>query len=246
MGRIESGNVFKSNSSGDFVVIEDMGCNSVLIEFLETKTQRILKRGKVKSGNVRDHNAKSIFNVGVTGCKYPTKVGGKRLREYELWRGMLRRCYSSEGRFKTYSDTEVSENFKHYEYFYDWCPHQIGFENEGWCLDKDLLSGGLLYSEETCVFIPEVINLAVSLKKSIRGDLPIGISHHKKTNTYISQVSMYGTPVKLGYYKTKEEAFSKYKLAKERYLKELANTWYGKIDKRVYEILINYDIHCGL
>lgn len=45
-----------------------------------------------------------------------------------------------------------------------------------------------------------------------------------------------------GSYGSVEEAFSAYKVAKERYLKELAEKWKGKIDDRAYEALINYEV----
>ena len=38
------------------------------------------------------------------------------------------------------------------------------------------------------------------------------------------------------------EAFYDYKAAKEAYIKEVANKWRDKIDPRVYEALMNWEV----
>lgn len=74
-------------------------------------------------------------------------------------------------KYPTYKDCEVSENFKSYEYFYEWCNKQIGFGNEYWQLDKDLLiKGNKVYSENTCHFIPKEINLVLTKSDKKRGE----------------------------------------------------------------------------
>ena len=46
----------------------------------------------------------------------------------------------------------------------------------------------------------------------------------------------------LGYFKTELEAFNAYKVAKESFVKEQAEKWKGKVDDRVYEALMNYQV----
>ena len=41
---------------------------------------------------------------------------------------------------------------------------------------------------------------------------------------------------------TPEEAFQAYKIAKEQYIKEVANKWRDKISENVHKALINYTI----
>ena len=44
------------------------------------------------------------------------------------------------------------------------------------------------------------------------------------------------------YFNTELETFNAYKIAKESYLKDLANKWKGKIDERAYEALMDYEV----
>ena len=48
----------------------------------------------------------------------------------------------------------------------------------------------------------------------------------------------------MGTFKTPEEAFSAYKVAKEAYIKEVATKYYndGKIARNVYDALMNYKV----
>ena len=48
--------------------------------------------------------------------------------------------------------------------------------------------------------------------------------------------------INLGTYNTPEEAFDTYKVAKEQYIKEVADKWKNSITERVYQALMNYSI----
>ena len=84
---------------------------------------------------------KLVQGVGIIGSRYKITDGGKMLLEYDCWKGLLRRCYDSKLHEKcvTYRNCTCSDNFIHYEYFYEWCNKQVGFGNKGWHLDKGLL-----------------------------------------------------------------------------------------------------------
>ena len=164
---------------------------------------------------------------------------------------MLRRCYSTTLKKKcpTYEGCEVSENFKYYEYFYEWCHKQIGFGVDGngnpFQLDKDLLvKGNKVYSETICVFLPNEINSLLTKRTASRGEYLIGVSWSKTNKAFKAQVSKNkGKSGHLGYFKTEIEAFNAYKTAKESFVKELANKWKSQIDIRAYEALMNYEVN---
>ena len=239
------GKVCKSKSSGDFKILK-YNSKNVEIQFVNTGFETTVQLVQVKSGKVKDRYLPSVYSVGILGSKYPSKVNGRNTKEYDLWYSMLRRCYSDNSKKKhpTYEGCEVSDNFKSYEYFYEWCQSQIGFGNKGWHLDKDLLiKGNKVYSESTCVFLPSEINTVLVKHTPSRGKHPIGVSWYSKSKTFIAQVNKNkGKPENLGYFKTEIEAFNAYKTAKEFFIKELANKWKGQIDVRAYEALMNYRV----
>ena len=184
-----------------------------------------------------------VFGVGFNDGKYPAKVNGKTIKEYNLWCGLLERCYCPKLQKKrpTYIGCLVSENFKSYSYFYDWVQKQIGFGEKGFQLDKDLIfKGNKLYSEETCLFLPSELNSLLTTRKAARGILPVGVSangngfqaetHHGTNSPYI------------GRFNTPELAFQAYKQVKEAFIKRQAEKWKNFIDPRAYEALMCYEV----
>ena len=244
------GKVFKSKSSGDFKVLKYNDSANVVIQFLKTGYETLVQLTNVRNGYIKDPYLPSVYGVGILGTKYPSKVSGVTTKEYVPWCSMLKRCYSDSYKKKnpTYKDCEVSENFKSYEYFYEWCHKQVGFGNDGngnpFHLDKDLLiKGNKVYSENTCVFIPSEINSLLIKREALRGEYLIGVYWSKTNKAFRARVNKNkGASEHLGYFNTELEAFNAYKVAKETYIKEQANKFKSQIDPRAYEALMNYTV----
>ena len=134
--------------------------------------------------------------------------------------------------------------FECYSDFYDWCDTQIGFGEYGFQLDKDLLEkGNKLYSENTCVFIPQEINKIFTKRNNLRGDLPIGVYYNNEMHKFSATVNLNtGKPVRIGFYNTEVEAFNAYKQVKEEHIKNMAEKWKDRIDERAYNALMNYEV----
>ena len=240
------GKVCKSLNSGDFKIVKYNDAKDVEIQFLKTGFEMVVQLGSIRNGEVKDPYSPSVYGVGIIGAKYPITINGVKTKEYVLWCCMLQRCYSDEFKKKrpTYEGCEVSEKFKSYEYFYEWCNKQIGSDNEGWHLDKDLLvKGNKVYSESTCVFLPQEVNTLLTKSESSRGKHLIGVCWNKTKKSFVAHVGKSkGKREFLGYFKTELEAFNAYKVAKETFVKEQANKWKGKVDPRAYEALTNYEV----
>ena len=240
------GKVFKSTSSGDFKIIKYNNAKNVEIQFLKTGYEMVTQLGNIRNGCVKDRYLPSVYGVGMLGTKYPSREGGRNTKEYKLWQSMLERCYSDTYKKKnrTYIDCEVSDKFKSYEYFYEWCCNQIGFGVDGFELDKDLLiKGNKVYNESTCVFLPQEINSVLTKSTATRGKHLIGVYWSATNKAFVARVNKNkGGSEWLGSFNTELEAFNAYKIAKESFVKEQANEWKGQIDERAYHALMKYTV----
>ncbi len=241
------GKVFKSKSSGDFKVLKYNDSKDVEIQFINTGFETSVQLVNIKSGNIKDPYLPSVYDIGILGTKYPSKINGVKTKEYELWCNMLTRCYSEDFKKKnlTYEGCKVSENFKSYEYFYEWCNKQVGFGVDNFQLDKDLLvKDTKIYNESTCVFLPKEINLVLTRRTASRGEYLVGVYWHNTNKAFVAQVKKNkGKTEYLGTFKTEIEAFNAYKQAKEFFVKEQAEKWKSQIDDRAYEALMNYKVN---
>jgi hypothetical protein len=159
--------------------------------------------------------AKLVCGVGINDGKYPAKVNGKPTKVWQTWRGLLGRCYDPKYQREnpTYRDCQPSENFKNYSYFHEWCENQVGFGQQDFQLDKDLIfKGNKLYSEDTCLFLPSELNKLLVTRKGSRGNLPLGVSTNK--GRFVARCGV-GTYLHLGCFNTPKEAFNAYKEVKE-------------------------------
>ena len=230
---------------GKCAIIHYKNNKKVTVRFKETSYETTVKLLDLERGKVRDRLLPSVYGVGIIGNKYKTVGENKKI--YSLWCDMLRRCFSEtyKIKYKTYANCTCSENFKSYEYFYEWCNKQIGSGLDGFDIDKDLLfKDNKLYSEDSCIFLPFEINTALIKHKCRRGKYLIGVYLDKDSNMFTSSINLGNSRrgIHLGLFKTEIEAFNAYKTAKENYLKELAEKWKSKIDERAYNALMNYEV----
>ena len=246
---VEVGDIFETKLNGKLEVIKYDNPREVTVRFLNTGYETVVEAGQIRSGEVRDWLLPKAFGVGVVE-DVDINLKETYPKHRQLWQNMLNRCYNNNTEYVgKYESCSVSETFLHFKHFRLWCDKQIGFnyrddKGKSFALDKDILvKGNLLYSENTCCFIPREINNLLLTTRKLRGDLPIGVQRTKaKVAKFIATLSKYGRQQKLGTYDTPEEAFYVYKKEKESYIKEIANKWKDQIDTRVYDALMNYQV----
>ena len=115
------------------------------------------------------------------------------------------------------------------------------------CLDKDILyKGNKTYCRDKCIFVPERINNLFTKSDKSRGKDPIGVIPKPSGNYQAYCGNGYGKQIKLGTYATKEEAFQVYKSYKEKLIKEIIDSYEGKIPElhyiRLKTAMYNYEV----
>jgi hypothetical protein len=192
---------------------------------------------------------KLVCGVGIyTKGEYRATRDGKPTRVYDVWKHMLQRCYSPKYQAKrpTYVGCTVCGEWIYFQTFASWYfanYYEIPLLGTPQ-IDKDILSkGNKIYSPETCVLVPSVINSLFIKSNAIRGKYPIGVSYNKKAKKYEVTIS-YGDGIRhhLGYFDTVEEAFEAYKAAKEAFIKKTAETYKSMIPSNLYEAMMNYEV----
>jgi hypothetical protein len=194
-----------------------------------------------EKGTVKNPYDRSVFGAGYIGVgKYKVFENKRTTFYYDVWHGIMQRIYSKKhnDRFPTYKNVTVCEewhNFQNFAAWYDENYYEV--ENEVMELDKDILiKGNKIYSPETCIFVPRRINVLFTKRNANRGNLPIGVSWHKRDQIYTAQASK----CHLGYFNSIEEAFYAYKIYKENLIKQVANEYKEKIPKKLNNALLSY------
>lgn len=241
------GKIFPTNNGGDCIVVEYISAMKVRVRFLDYHEHEVQTSMKsVRLGTIRNPFAKSVHGVGYLGFgKYRTVENGVHTKAYILWSSIIERCYSERFLMKnpTYRGCTVCEDWYNFQNFAEWYYSQE-FGGIGYEIDKDVLSGDeKMYSPNTCCFLPKEINTLFNESKATRTNMPQGVYLNKRTGSYVAQLSV-GTGKReyFGSHKTPEDAFEAYKIAKELYVKEVVMKWKGKIDDKVFSVLMGWTL----
>lgn len=200
-----------------------------------------------------------VYGIGYSDadCCEITK-NGKSTKEYETWRGMIRRCnYSAEDikthpAHKSYEKVSVCDEWLHFKNFLTWLKKQPNYDKwkiggRSWTIDKDIIcKGNTVYSPEKCCLVPNHVNVLFTNRKNHRGTPAPGVNYAKWMNRYRAAVNnpLTQKTTQLGSYKTLEEAFEVYKKAKEKIIKSVAEIEYAfdNITEKCYKAMLKYEI----
>lgn len=206
-----------------------------------------------KKGLIKCPYERRTWNIGFIGeGKYKSSENSKKTRVYQTWVNMFTRCYSEKFHEKrpTYINCEVLEEWHNFQNFAKWYyENYYEIEGETMCLDKDILiKHNKIYSPETCIFVPNRINSLFEKSDKSRGNSVIGMYERSDNGKYQVCCHIFNPETgkskneKLGYYDTQEKAFEVYKYYKEKNIKEIADYYFGRIPKRLYDGMYSYEV----
>ena len=138
----------------------------------------------------------TVYAVGKNDADYPVrkKVDGRDFwcPYYRTWLDMMKRAYCKKykERNPAYADVTVCHQWHSFMNFRSWMIQQ---DYESKFLDKDILIlGNKIYKPEACVFVSRQVNNLFTDHAARRGELPIGVSYHKKNKKYQAHISING------------------------------------------------------
>lgn len=233
-------------------VVKYNSTRDIIVEFQdEYKTEVHTSYREFVNGNVKNPYYPSVCGVGMVGVKYKAAIGRNAIKEYEAWRGMIRRCFDKKTKEKgfAYKDVTCCKEWLNYENFYEWLHSQENFDkwynDDGFDVDKDILvKGNKIYSPDTCCLVPQNVNKLFIKNNESRGNLPIGVTKYfNKFKAYCVN-PFTGLWEYLGLHSSIIKAFEAYKIKKESYIKKMAQTEFslGNITKRCYDAMMNYEV----
>ena len=171
------GMILQSRKCGEFIVLEYARYTSVRIKFLNTGHIKVVTWDMCEKGQVKDPFAPIGLGGTYIGSAYYFKKTPSYLRCFSVWKAIVARCYDPKcNSYPTYGalGTRLGDEWLNFTNF-----HKFYMDNhkEGLHLDKDLKSfGSLLYSEETCLFIPRSINNFIRNSTGRKSTLSRGVN----------------------------------------------------------------------
>lgn len=143
---------------------------------------------------------------------------------YIKWASMINRVHNSEYKKKqpTYEGVEICGEWKHFSNFKRWMEQQ---DWDGMHLDKDLLGSGLLYSPETCCFVPQSINNLLTTRENHRGLFPLGVYKNDGKKPFKATCNTGSGRVYLGRFSCPFEAHRAWQAEKVKVIVALTKAW---------------------
>ncbi len=169
----------RKNTFGTYMkIIKCINGTNIVVKFQdEFGYEKLTTYSNFKRGQVRNPYDKTVMDMAYLGAgKYITKdENNKNSREYMCWKHMIERCYVEKhsDKHKSYFGIcSICDEWLNFQNFAQWYEENKYDVNGRLHLDKDILiPGNKLYSPNTCLLVPQRINMLFMNKPNNRGFL---------------------------------------------------------------------------
>ncbi len=169
---VSVGDVFKSNSCGDFVVIEINNPKDATIKFLKTSNTVKTNLPNIRTGKIKDALYPTVCGIACFGIgPYKSRVNGVTAPSYRKWLNMINRCYGKTKK-KAYDGVTVCDEWLNYQNFVEWYNKN---NVNGMHLDKDIIfDGNKVYGPSSCKMVTAQENSEKAQAKEYKFKSPSG------------------------------------------------------------------------
>ena len=173
---IKNGDIFPHRVfSYNAKVVNYISARKVEVIILETSKNYTFKTDALENGIFKDPFYPTVYGEGFIGDCYKVHKNLAKSKPYKTWKGMLERCYCPKFLSKnpSYKGAKVCEYWKQYSNFKNWFDANYV---EDYHLDKDLkVLNNMVYSPDTCTFVPKHVNSLFTGYHSDKNCLDIGV-----------------------------------------------------------------------
>lgn len=142
----------------------------------------------------------------------------------QRWESINKRCQVGGDQQTKYPRYEGTTNlFPNFNDFVEWSQGEVGYalreqlgkQSWAYCIEKDILgNGSKIYSPDTCLYVPNAVNIFLTARNASRGDYPIGAAWKEKNKKFQAQVRDRTTSRYLGLHSDPMEAHRAWQLGK--------------------------------
>lgn len=210
------GLIYPTNTGGNIEIIKYVNHKNVEIKFIDGGELRKVTLGDIRRGILKNNFKNSVSNFGYLGGEITDK------KAHAAWTSLISNNLNTCG---------ISEEWRNYQNFTKWHKENYDFKTmREWVLCTNVLEKeSKKCGKNNCYYLP--LKLSNQLKE-IQG-------FHKRKDGNISSKFLNRH---LGYYKTKEEAINNTKLAKKKFITEVANEYKDIFSEELYNKILNYEI----
>ncbi|MFR2570145.1 MAG: AP2 domain-containing protein [Clostridia bacterium] len=247
-----TGEINCNTFGSEMIITEYRSAKDIDVYFSEYNwTFKNVRYSIFKNGNMKCPYERRHYKIGYLGeGEYKMSENRKHTKVYNTWHHMLERCYDKKFQEKhpTNKDCKISEEWHNFQNFGNWYnENYYEVEGEIMCLDKDILvKHNKIYSPDTCIFVPQIINTLFVKRDNDRGESCIGTSlkdgKYQVSCNLINPKTGKSKSEYLGIYDTELEAFEVYKYYKEKNIKQVADYYKEQIPYKLYNALYKYKV----